>query len=177
MPGLIVIRPADANECAQAWKVAVDHDGPTMLVLTRQDVPVLEGTSADDGLARGGYVLRDSAAPPDLVLIGTGSEVSVCVDAALALEAEGRAVRVVSLPCWELFEVQDEAYRDAVLPPGTPRLSVEAGTTFGWTRWADASVGIDRFGASAPGSRVLHELGMNPENVVEEARRLLSAGR
>jgi transketolase len=98
----------------------------------------------------------------------------VCVDAAQALAADGVAVRVVSLPSWELFAMQDEDYQASVLPSGTPRLSVEAGTTFGWSQWADASVGIDRFGASAPGSRVLHELGINAEHVVEEARRLLS---
>jgi transketolase len=177
VPGLLVVRPADANECAQAWKVAVDHDGPVLLVLSRQDLPVLEGTSTEDGLSRGGYVLRDSTTPPALVLIGTGSEVAVCVDAAAALEADGIPTRVVSLPSWELFEVQGSQYQEAVLPVGIPRLSVEAGSTFGWSRWADASVGIDRFGASAPGEQVLHELGINAEHVVEEARRLLSTGR
>jgi transketolase len=177
VPGLLVVRPADANECAQAWRLAVEHDGPVMLVLTRQDVPVLDGTAGGDGLARGGYVLRGGADEPALVLIGTGSEVSVCVEAAETLEAEGIATRVVSLPSWELFAAQSESYRASVLPPGIPRLSVEAATTFGWSRWADASVGIDRFGASAPGEQVLEELGINPTHVAEEARTLLARGR
>jgi len=141
-------------------------------VLSRQDVPVLEGSDAG-GVARGGYVLADHGGDPELVLIGTGSEVDVCVRAAETLAADGVAVRVVSLPSWDLFAAQDPAYRDAVLPPGVPRVSVEAGATFGWARWADASVGIDRFGASAPGGLVLDKLGINVEHVVERATALL----
>jgi transketolase len=177
VPGLLVVRPADANECAHAWRLAVEHDGPVMLVLSRQDLPVLDGTADDDGVARGGYVLREASTSPELVLIGTGSEVSVCVEAADVLEASGVPTRVVSLPCWELFDAQMADYRATVLPAGIPRLSVEAGTTFGWSQWADASVGIDRFGASAPGEVVLRELGINPDHVVEEARALLARGR
>src|SRR5690606_19216107 len=109
----------------------------------------------------------------EVVLIGTGSEVGVCLAAADQLADDGIAARVVSMPCWELFADQDGSYRDAVLPPGTPRLSVEAAATFGWERWADASVGIDRFGASAPGSQVLAELGIEPAHVAARARSLI----
>ena len=180
MPGLAVCRPADANECAQAWRVAVDGRGPTGLVLSRQELPVLSGAAAraSEGVERGGYVLVDepggaSAGPPDLVLIGTGSEVHVCVGAAEQLASDGLRVRVVSLPCWEWFEAQDASYRRSVLPPGVPKLAVEAGVSLGWDRYADATVSIDRFGASAPGARVLAELGFTPEHVAERSRELL----
>jgi transketolase len=173
MPGLRVIRPADANETAMAYRVAVNSNGPTGLVLSRQNLPVLEGTAGNEGVLRGGYVLRESAGDPQLVLVGTGSEVAVALAAADTLAGEGVATRVVSLPSWELFDEQSREYRQTVLPHGVPTLAVEAGTTFGWERWADAAVGIDRFGASAPGAVALDELGINPDNVVEHARRLL----
>jgi transketolase len=176
MPGLRVIRPADANETAMAYRVAIDSAGPTALVLTRQAVPVLEGTAGNEGLRRGAYVLRDPAEPAAVVLIGTGSEVAVACEAAERLGAEGVPARVVSMPCWELFEEQPPEYRAEVLPEGVPRVSVEAAATFGWSRWADASVGIDRFGASAPGAVALANLGITPEAVVAAARSLL-AGR
>jgi transketolase len=173
MPGLRMIRPADANETAQAWRIAVDSSGPTALILTRQNVPVLDGT-ADGEVERGAYVLAEAPRRlPSLVLIGTGSEVSVCLEAAVTLREKGVSVRVVSMPSWDLFAAQPESYRDAVLPRGVPRLSVEAGSTLGWERYADASVGIDRFGASAPGAEVLDELGINPTHVAEQARALL----
>ena len=174
MPGLRVIRPADANETAHAFRIAVDSNGPTAMVLTRQDLPVLEGTAdrAAD-VARGAYVLVPASDDPDVVLVGTGSEVAVCVDAARILEAEEIVARVVSLPCWELFELQGEDYQDEVLAYGAPVLSVEAATSFGWTRWADDSVSIDHFGASAPGSQVLAEFGFTPANVADRARQLL----
>jgi transketolase len=174
MPHLRVIRPADANETAQAWRVVVDRDGPTALVLSRQAVPVLEGTAGNEGVLRGGYVLVEAAGAPELVLIGTGSEVHVCVEAARELGADGIATRVVSLPSWELFAEQDEAYRESVLPPGLPRLAVEAASPFGWERYADDSVTIDRFGASAPGKVVLENLGFTPANVAVRARALLT---
>jgi len=176
LPGLQLLRPADANETAAAWRLAVDHDGPTGLVLTRQDVPVLAGTHPE-GVGRGAYVLADPEGAVDVVLIGTGSEVAVCVDAAARLAAEGIAARVVSMPSWDRFAAQPEAYRDAVLPPALPRLAVEAGTTFGWERWAHRAVGIDRFGASAPAGTVLRELGIHPDHVSEAARRLLAERR
>ncbi|MEZ5142778.1 MAG: transketolase [Acidimicrobiales bacterium] len=174
MPGLRVVRPADANETATAWKIAVEAEGPTALILSRQGLPVLEGTAGNDGVLKGAYVLRDAPTAPELVLVGTGSEVSVCVEAAERLAGDGVAVRVVSMPSWELFEEQGDDYQDAVLPDGVPTLSVEAATTFGWARWADDSVGIDRFGASAPGAVALANLGINPDHVVERARNLLN---
>ncbi len=174
IPELRVIRPADANETAGAWRTIIDGDGPAALLLTRQDVPVLRGTHDHAAIARGGYILTDSEDPPELVLIGTGSEVSVAMDAAATLTAAGRSVRVVSMPCMEDFSAQDDAYRAAVLPPDVPTVSVEAGVTFGWDRWADRCIGIDRFGASAPGSRVMVELGITPEAVVAAADDLLS---
>jgi transketolase len=179
MPNLRVIRPADANETAQAWRIAVDHEGPTALILTRQSVPVLAETveRAAEGVPRGAYVLRDpEAGDPDLVLVGTGSEVHLCLQAAGLLEEDGTAVRVVSFPSWELFAEQPASYRERTFPPGIPRLSVEAATTFGWERYAEASVGIDHFGASAPGEQVLDEFGFNPGRIAERARALLAAG-
>jgi transketolase len=176
MPGLRVIRPADANETAHAWRVAIESDGPTALLLTRQAVPVLDGTADGDRISRGGYVLVEADGPPELVLIGTGSEVHVCVDAARQLAADGVATRVVSLPSWELFAEQDEAYRESVLPPEVPRLAVEAASPFGWERYADDTVTIDRFGASAPGKVALERLGFTPANVVVRAKALLTQG-
>ncbi len=178
IPKLRVIRPADANEVAQAWRIHVDGDGPTALVLTRQKVPVLEGTAerAPAGVAAGAYTLVDEdAGRLDLVLIGTGSEVSVCVGARELLEARGLSVRVVSMPCWELFAERPEDARHAVLPRHVPRLAVEAGTSLGWERYADASVSIDHFGASAPGDVDLTEFGFTPENVAARALELLAA--
>jgi transketolase len=174
MPGLRVIRPADANETAAAYRVAINGTGPTALVLSRQNLPVLEGTNGHDGVAHGAYVLHDSdSQPPDLVLIGTGSEVSVALDAADLLAADGTRCRVVSMPSWELFAEQSSGYQQDVLPSGVPTLAVEAGVTFGWDRWADVAVGIDRFGASAPGATALANLGINPDNIVSHARALL----
>ncbi|HXQ59132.1 MAG TPA: transketolase [Acidimicrobiales bacterium] len=178
VPGLRVIRPADANETAHAWRIAVDSDGPTALVLSRQAVPVLDGTAeAAEGVARGGYVLVHPAGDgaPDIVLIGTGSEVALCVDAARLL-APVRA-RVVSLPSWDLFAAQPQSYRDEVLPPGVRRLAVEAAASFGWERYADDVLAIDHFGASAPGAEVLEHFGYTPENVAARARALLARGR
>jgi transketolase len=179
IPGLRVVRPADANETALAWQVAVNRDGPTALLLTRQNVPVLDGT-AQGGVAMGAYTLVEADGDPQLVLIGTGSEVSVCVEAAALLasgdDADPVAVRVVSMPSWELFEEQDESYRASVLPAGVKRLAVEAGVSIGWERYADASVSIDRFGASAPGTVALRNLGFTAENVAARARDLMREG-
>ena len=178
MPGLRLIRPADANEVAAAWKVHLDGDGPTALLLTRQKVPVLDGTAerAPAGVPAGAYVLApESAARPDVVLIGTGSEVQVCVAAREQLATRGVAARVVSMPSWYLFEQQPDDYRADVLPTGVPTLAVEAGVRFGWERYADDVVSIDRFGASAPGEVVMRELGITPEHTVERALALLDA--
>ena len=178
MPGLRLIRPADANECAHAWRIAVDSDGPTGLVLSRQALPVLEGTAeAFDGVRRGGYVLAEApGGVPELVLVSSGSEVHVCLEAAALLadtDADERlAARVVSLPSWDLFDRQDAAYRDSVLPEGVPTLAVEAATSFGWERFADDVVAIDRFGASAPAAELFARFGYTPDNVAERARAL-----
>jgi transketolase len=176
MPGLRVIRPADANETAQAWRIAVDGDGPTALILTRQDLPVLESTGslAPEGVPRGAYVLSDPGdGPAQVILLATGSEVSLCVDAARLLAESGTRVRVVSLPSWELFAEQDDSYRHLVLTPGVPVLSVEAATTFGWERYADDSLGIDQFGASAPGDVAMRNFGFEPVNVAARVTALL----
>src|SRR5690606_17907125 len=140
MPGLRLVRPADANETAAAWRIAVESDGPTALVLTRQGVPVLEGT-AGAPVERGAYALVD-APEPDGVLVGTGSEVAVCVEAAWLLAGSGLDARVASMPSWDRFAAQDDAYQNDVLPPAVPTLAVEAGASLGWDRWADDSVSI-----------------------------------
>jgi len=180
IPGLTVIRPADANEVAAAWRVAIERtDGPTALALTRQGLPVLEGTAerAMEGVARGGYVLLDCDGAPEVLLIGTGSEVQLALGAARALQADGVAARAVSLPSWELFDAQDAAYRDAVLPPSvTRRLAVEAATRLAWERYVGSGgdvLGIDGYGASAPWKRIAEEYGFTVEHVLERARRLL----
>lgn len=175
IPGLRLLRPADANETAAAWAVAIAGDGPTVLALSRQDLPVLEGTDAD-GVAHGAYVLshEGDVDEPDLVLLGTGGEVWVCVEAAELLRGEGYHVRVVSMPSWDLFAAADFDYQDEVLPAGVPTLAVEAGVSLGWDRWADASVSIDTFGASAPGTEVLRQMGYTPEHVAERGRELIA---
>jgi transketolase len=173
MPRLRLIRPADANETAQAWRIALSSEGPTALVLTRQNLPVLEGT-AGAPVEQGAYVLDDPGGDLDVVLVGTGSEVSVCVGAAARLAEDGLAARVVSMPSWDLFAVQGDDYQNLVLPPDVPTLAVEAGASFGWDQWADDSVSIDRYGASAPGAVALANLGYTPENVAERARTLVN---
>lgn len=176
MPGLRLIRPADANETVAAWRIALEYNGPTGLILTRQNVPVLHETDRYERVARGAYVLGifgDNGEGADLVLIGTGSEVSLCRDAAELLAHDGIAVQVVSMPCWDLFDAQDDTYQNEVLPPELPTLAVEAGTSFGWDRWADDTVSIDHFGASAPAAEVFRQFGFTPENVAARARALL----
>ncbi len=175
MPDLRLIRPADANETAAAWRIAVESEGPTALILSRQDLPVLAEAAAlaAAGVPRGGYVLADPDGPPDVVLIGTGSEVHLCLEAAGLLAGRGIPARVVSLPSWDLFAHQSPEYRSEVLPVGIPRLAVEAASSFGWERYADATVTIDRFGASAPGAKVMEELGFTAQAVAERAGVLL----
>jgi len=176
IPHLRVIRPADANEVAEAWRVHIDGDGPTAIVLTRQTVPVVDGTAdrAAAGLPKGAYVLIDEPRPEiDLVLVGTGSEVAICARAREALVGEGLSVRLVSMPSWDLFDAQPGDARAAVLPPGLPTLAVEAASSFGWAKYADDVVAIDRFGASAPGDVALERFGYTPEHVADRARALL----
>lgn len=164
IPNLWVIRPADANETAVAWKMALQRrEGPTALVLTRQAVPVLSGVERA-GVERGGYVISEVPQPQGCI-VATGSEVSLALEAQALLLQQGIAVRVVSLPCWEAFEGQPQAYRDSVLPPSLPTLAVEAGASLGWERYADAVLGIDHFGASAPYPAVYHNLGFRPGTV------------
>ena len=170
IPGLHVIRPADANETVQAWKDVVEHDGPSALVLSRQNVEVVTDGSA---VARGAAVVR---APRDaaVVLVGTGSEVAVCVHAAEQLAGDGLAARVVSLPSWDRFDEQDAAFRASIFTDGIPVLAVEAAVSLGWHKYADDVVSIERFGASAPGNTVLEELGIDVDNVVARARALVA---
>jgi transketolase len=179
IPNLWFIRPADANETAQAWKVALEREGgPVALALTRQKVPTFDRSvvASAEGVGRGAYVLWESDEAnglPDLLLLATGSEVWVALDAARQLDAQGVHARVVSMPCWELFEAQPTDYRDEVLPPDVKaRLSVEAGVAQGWHRWVGEegdTVALDRFGSSAPGTTVLERLGYTVDNVVNRA--------
>src|SRR5262245_55812890 len=171
IPGLTVIRPADANETVEAWRVALeDVSGPALLVLTRQDLPVLEATR--EGLARGAYVLAD-AESPDAVLVATGSEVWVALAARDLLGERGIQLRVVSMPSWELFAAQAASYQQDVLPAGVPKISLEAASTFGWARWVDHSIGIDSFGASGPGGEVLAHFGISPDAVADRVAAAL----
>src|SRR3954449_5663720 len=171
IPGLVVLRPGDANETAAAWRVILeDLEGPACLILSRQNIgPVASFEDAMEGVARGAYVVRD-ADDAKAVIVGTGSEVTTALAAADELDVP---VRVVSMPSWELFEQQDDAYRESVLPADRPMVSVEAGIAMGWSQWVDASVSIERFGASAPGEVVLEKLGINPKNVAAKVRELL----
>ena len=179
VPHLTVIRPADPNETSEAWSFAVQHDGPTVLVLTRQVVPHLDRSAAKDpGVARGAYILAEAeGGAPDVILMGTGSEVQLCVEARKRLEKYGVKARVVSMPSWELFLDQDESYREGVLPKRIKaRVTVEAASPLGWHRWAGdagAVIGLERFGASAPGEEVLKHLGFTPEHVTSAALRVL----
>jgi transketolase len=176
IPNLTVIRPADANETAMAWRSIFDTDGPVALLLTRQNVPVLEPGPAE-GALRGAYVRAEADGDSDVILIGTGSEVSVALEAREHLTEQGVSARVVSMPSWEIFEQQSQDYRDSVLPPSVEtRVSVESGIPSGWEKYVGfkgRSVGIDRYGASAPGEELLAELGCNPENVANQALELL----
>ncbi|MBU6428068.1 MAG: transketolase, partial [Cyanobacteria bacterium REEB65] len=182
IPKFTVIRPADANEAVEAWKIAMQHrSGPVGLVLTRQKVPVFDRSvfAPAAGLARGAYVMADAAGKrPALVLIASGSEVALAISARERLEAEGIPTRVVSMPSFELFDAQDAGYRHQVIPPDLKaRVAIEAGATLGWWKYvgeAGAVVGLDRFGASAPGDQVMRELGLSVENVVGQAKAVLA---
>ena len=170
IPGLQVIRPADSNETKVAWECALTYDGPTALVLSRQSLPI----PTDGDAVRYGAETVVETSNPQVVLVGTGSEVSVCVAAAKLLQASGVNANVVSMPSFDRFAQQASKFRQTVFPQNIPVLSVEAGVTFGWSQYADASVGIDRFGASAPGSTVMSKLGISHENVAERARELVN---
>jgi transketolase len=181
IPNLTVIRPGDANETAVAWRVAIEtRDRPVAIVLSRQDVPTLDRSryAPADGLRRGAYVLSDGAdGEPALILIASGSEVGLIVAAAERLQAQGIAVRCVSMPSWELFDALPQPERDAVLPPSvSARLAVEAGVAQGWQRYVGAAgdvMSVERFGASAPGEVLLREYGFSVDNVSARAKALL----
>ena len=184
IPNLWFVRPGDANETSAAWAMAIERqDGPVALALTRQKLPVLEGTAekAREGVARGGYVVRDaSSGSPELIVMATGSELQLAMAAASTLEDDGIPTRVVSMPCWERFDAQDQAYRDGVLPPGVrKRVSVEVGVSLGWERWVGdegAIVGLDHFGASAPAGTIFEHFGFTAARVADVGRRVVRDG-
>jgi transketolase len=180
IPGLTVIRPADAAETVEAWRVALESDGPVALILSRQSLPVIDRSKygAARGLARGAYVLREGAVAPDVVLLASGSEVPLVLEAAQRLQEEGVAARVVSLPSWELAKGLDRTARAELFGGCAVRVGVEAGTAFGWERWVGdrgAMLSIDRFGASAPGDELMRHFGFTAEGVVTLARHTLAA--
>lgn len=176
IPGLTVYRPADANETAECWKLAIARKEPCLLALTRQNLMTLDLAKypVKDGVKRGGYVLAEAEGEAQLIIMATGSEVELAVKAAKELAGQGVATRVVSMPAVELFEEQDEAYRKAVLTPGVPKLAIEAGSTLGWCKYADEVIGLDHFGASAPAKTVFAEFGFTVENVVSKALSLVA---
>jgi transketolase len=184
MPGLTTIRPGDANECAEAWRVAIERrKGPVALILSRQSMPTLDRghLGAADGLRRGAYILsKEEGQGEVLVLIASGSELQLIAQAGAKLKDLGHPVRLVSMPSWDLFEAQPRGYREAVLPREMPlRLAVEAGSSLGWHRYVGERGGVlsvDRYGASAPGERVLQEYGFTPEEVCRRALGLLEKG-
>ncbi|RMG41292.1 MAG: transketolase, partial [Methanobacteriota archaeon] len=180
IPNLLVIRPADANEVSEAWKIALkEKKRPVALALTRQGVPTLDRTkyAPAEGASRGAYVLYETSENPELIIIATGSEVHIALQAAHKLEQDGKAVRVVSMPCMELFEEQDDDYKEKVLPKSIrKRVIIEAGVSFGWHQYAGDEgviIGIDRFGASAPYKIIYEKFGLTADSVVEKARELL----
>jgi transketolase len=177
VPDLTDFRPADGNETAACWRLALERTGPAFFALTRQDLPVIDPATHDvyAGVSKGAYVLED-APNPKVILIGTGSEVWPCIDAKKLLEAEGIAARVVSMPSWEIFDEQPAAYKASVLPAGVKKLAVEAGSPLGWWKYVGLDgdvIGLDRFGASAPGPKVMAELGFTGENVAARAKKLV----
>ncbi len=174
IPNLVTLRPCDGNETSQAWKIALERQGPTALVLTRQGLPQITPFANDT--ARGAYVLSD-ADTPEIVLIATGSEVPLAMDAKAALAGEGISVRVVSMPSWELFDVQPAEYRESILLTDVPRLAIETGSTLAWSRYVGekgAVIGMDHFGASAPANILFEKFGFTVENVVVKAKELLA---
>jgi transketolase len=185
MPGMIVLRPADANEVVEAWRIIMGiKDRPVCLVLTRQALPTFDRTvhAAASGVAKGAYILADApSGKPDVLLLATGSEVSLCLEARERLKAEGIGARVVSMPSWEIFEEQPEEYRDSVLPPEIEaRVSVEAATTFGWAQFTGPKgtiLGMRSFGLSAPMKVVAEHFGFKPDHIVTAAREQVARSR
>jgi transketolase len=184
VPNLVALRPADATETVEAWKIALQRrHGPTALVLSRQNLPVLdrETLAPASGVQRGGYILWEAATPPDVILISTGSEVHIALEAGKLLQASDVSARVVSLPSWELFDTQPEDYRNSVLPPDIKvRVSIEAGMPLGWERYVGSegvTIGLERFGASAPGKVIYEQLGLTAKRMTDEALNLLRGGK
>jgi transketolase len=184
VPNLVTIRPADATETVEAWKVALERsNGPTALILSRQNLPVLDRTALApaSGLKRGGYVLWEAKAPPDVILIGTGSEVHIALEAGKLLQKKGIGARVVSLPSWELFDAQPGEYRNEVLPSNIrARVSIEAASPVGWERYVGldgTAIGVPHFGASAPEAVIYGQFGLTAQHVADEALRLLQTER
>jgi transketolase len=179
IPGLNVVRPADPTETAEAWMVALEHDGPTLFALTRQNVPHLDRSNAKDaGVKKGAYILSEAeGGKPDVILIGSGSETALCVKAQERLKGYGLKARVVSMPSWNLFAAQDESYRESVLPKAIKkRVTIEAASSLGWREWAGDEgtiIGLDHYGASAPGDEILKHFGFTAEHVTSAALRLL----
>ena len=180
IPNVVVLRPADATEAVEAWKIAIARrEGPTVLVLSRQNLAVLdrEVLAPASGVQRGGYVLWEGASKPDVILLATGSEVHIALEAGKSLQDQGIKARVVSLPSWELFDAQPADYREKILPPEVrARVSVEAATTFGWERYVGlegTAIGLNHFGASAPAVVLFEQFGITAQRVAEEAARLL----
>ena len=184
VPGLVTIRPADATETVEAWRIAMEQNHhPTALILTRQSLPVLDRSALApaEGLRRGGYILWESGSPPQVILIGTGSEVHIALQAGKLLQDRSVTARVISLPSWELFDMQPEQYRNEVLPPDIrERISIEAGSPLGWDRYVGLdgiAIGIPHFGASAPGGVIYEKLGLTARNVVDNALKILQKGK
>ena len=179
LPKIVDFHPADANETAAAWRLALERKGPVFFALTRQDVPTIDAGAHDvlAGVSKGAYVLED-VKDPQVTIIGSGSEVWPALDAAKLLAAEGIRARVVSFPSWKLFDEQSAEYKASVLPKGVPKIAVEAGSTLGWWKYVGADgdvIGLDRFGVSAPGPVAMKELGFTAENVAARAKKLLKA--
>jgi transketolase len=178
VPNLIDLRPADANETAAVWKVALETKAPSFMALSRQDLPVLDAVKYNvmAGVAKGAYIVEQGTDTPKLLIVATGAELWPSLEAAKRLSGEGTPTRVVSMPSWRLFEQQSEAYKASIFPDHLPKLAVEAGAPLGWWKWVGRHgdvIGLDRFGASAPGPTVLEKLGFSAEGVYKRAKKLL----
>ena len=177
IPNLDVFRPADANETSSAWEIAVTHSGPSAMLLTRQDTPVITDAKNTDSVSKGAYIIRESTTENALTIIATGSEVAIACKAAEEIEQElSFGVCVVSMPCMERFERQTVEYQRSIISPTVPSISIEAGSTFGWNKWAEVTIGIDSFGTSAPGDIALTEFGISTKTLLEAANSLLKNG-
>jgi transketolase len=177
VPNLTDLRPADANETAAAWRLALERKSPSFFALSRQDLPLLDPTKLDiySGVSHGAYIVEQGGESPDLLIVGTGAEVWPVLNAAKKLEADGIHTRVISMPSWRLFEEQDESYKASIFPDHLPKLAVEAGATLGWWKYVGRHgdvIGLDRFGASAPGTLALEKLGFSVDSIVARAKKL-----